>query len=344
MSGQFTGSTGTFLIGGTEARTSRALPALLIPLAAAGAILALVPIWIGDSRVLMGVAVLGLAFVCYTIGFNVIFGSTGQLFLCVGALAGVGGFGATILADNVGLPIVVSILVATLAATLIGGLLSFIAVKRSLGVIFTGIVTLIFTLSFDALLLGLSNLTGGDSGRLIASGADTLLRARDRVLPYYLMLALVVLFLLVHGLLRRSHIGWAFRALRDDAVAAELAGVDVARYRVYGALIGAAMLGLAGSTYVLTEGRISPATFGFGRVDVVVLVMLAFGGIGTLFGPIVGAVTFTIIDEILIDFGQLRHVAYGILIIVLFLWMPRGVIPTAAYLWRRVRRLVEVRE
>jgi len=344
MSGQFTGSTGTFLIGGTEARTSRALPALLIPLAAAGAILALVPIWIGDSRVLMGVAVLGLAFVCYTIGFNVIFGSTGQLFLCVGALAGVGGFGATILADNVGLPIVVSILVATLAATLIGGLLSFIAVKRSLGIIFTGIVTLIFTLSFDALLLGLSNLTGGDSGRLIASGADTLLRARDRVLPYYLMLALVVLFLLVHGLLRRSHIGWAFRALRDDAVAAELAGVDVARYRVYGALIGAAMLGLAGSTYVLTEGRISPATFGFGRVDVVVLVMLAFGGIGTLFGPIVGAVTFTIIDEILIDFGQLRHVAYGILIIVLFLWMPRGVIPTAAYLWRRVRRLVEVRE
>ena len=344
MSGQFTGSTGTFLIGGTEARTSRALPALLIPLAAVGAVLALVPIWIGDSRVLMGVAVLGLAFVCYTIGFNVIFGSTGQLFLCVGALAGVGGFGATILADNVGLPIVVSILVATLTATLIGGLLSFIAVKRSLGVIFTGIVTLIFTLSFDALLLGLSNLTGGDSGRLIASGADTLLRARDRVLPYYLMLALVVLFLLVHGLLRRSHIGWAFRALRDDQVAAELAGVDVARYRVYGALIGAAMLGLAGSTYVLTEGRISPTTFGFGRVDVVVLVMLAFGGIGTLFGPIVGAVTFTIIDEILIDFGQLRHVAYGILIIVLFLWMPRGLIPTAAYLWRRVRRLVEVRE
>jgi branched-chain amino acid transport system permease protein len=344
MSHQPTNEAGTSLIGGTEAHTSRSLPALLIPIIVVGAAIALVPLWLGNSRVLMGVAVLGLAFVCYAIGFNVIFGSTGQLFLCVGALAGVGGFGATILADNVGLPIVVSILVATLAATLIGGLLSFIAVKRSLGVIFTGIVTLIFTLSFDALLLGLSNLTGGDSGRLIASGADTLLRARDRVLPYYLMLALVVLFLLVHGLLRRSHIGWAFRALRDDAVAAELAGVDVARYRVYGALIGAAMLGLAGSTYVLTEGRISPTTFGFGRVDVVVLVMLAFGGIGTLFGPIVGAVTFTIIDEILIDFGQLRHVAYGILIIVLFLWMPRGVIPTAAYLWRRVRRLVEVRE
>jgi branched-chain amino acid transport system permease protein len=285
----------------------------------------------------MGVAVLGLAFACYTIGFNVIFGSTGQLFLCVGALAGIGGYGAAILADTVGLPIVVSILVATLAATLTGGLFSFVAVRRSLGVIFTGIVTLIFSLSFDALLLGLSDLTGGDTGRLIKSGADTFLR--DPIPPYYLMLALVLVFLLVHGLLRRSHIGWAFRALRDDEVAAELAGVDVARYRVYAALIGAAMLGLAGSTYAFTEGRLSPTTFGFGEVDVVVLVMLAFGGIGSLFGPILGAITFTIVDEILIEFGQLRHVAYGILIIVLFLRMPRGVIPSVASLWRRVRGL-----
>ncbi len=338
MSGRFTGSTGTFLIGGTEAHASRSLAALLLPVSAVGAALALVPLWLGDSRVLMGVAVLGLAFACYTIGFNVIFGSTGQLFLCVGALAGIGGFGATILADNVGLPMVLSILLATLASTVIGGLLSYVAVRRSLGVIFTGIVTLIFTLSFDALLLGLTSLTGGDTGRLIDAGSDTFLR--DRIPPYYLMLALTLLFLLIHGLLRRSHIGWAFRALRDDEVAAELAGVDVARYRVYGALIGAAMLGLAGSTYVFTEGRISPNTFGFGHVDVVVLVMLAFGGVGTLFGPIVGAVVFTIVDEALIDFGQLRQVAYGILVIILFLWLPRGLLPSAGSLWRRVRRRV----
>ena len=337
MSGQFTGSTGTLLIGGTEARTSRSIPALLIPLGAVGAVLALVPLWVGDSRVLMHVAVLGLAFVCYTIGFNVIFGSTGQLFLCVGALGGIGGFGAAILADNVGLPIVMSILLATLAATLTGGLLSYVAVRRSLGVIFTGIITLIFSLSFDALLLGFSHLTGGDTGRSIDSGSDTFLRTQ--VPPYYLMLALVLLFLLIHGLLRRSYVGWAFRALRDDEVAAELAGIDVARYRVYGALIGAAMLGLAGSIYAFTEGRISPTTFGFGEVDVVVLVMLAFGGIGTLFGPLVGAVTFTIIDEILIDFGQLRQVSYGILVIVLFLWMPRGLIATVASIWRRIRGL-----
>lgn len=342
MSGQFTGSSGTFLIGGTEAHSSRSLAKLLLPVSAVGVVLALVPLWLGDSRVLMGVAVLGLTFACYAVGFNVIFGSTGQLFLCVGALAGVGGFGAAILADNVGLPIIVSILLATLVATGIGGLLSYVAVRRSLGVIFTGIVTLIFTLSFDALLLGLTKLTGGDTGRLIAAGTGTFLR--ERIPPYYLMLGLMLLFLLIHGLLRRSYIGWAFRALRDDEIAAELAGVDVARYRVYGALIGAAMLGLAGSTYVFTEGRVSPTTFGFGHVDVVVLVMLAFGGIGTLFGPIIGAMVFTIVDELLIDFGHLRQVPYGILIIILFLWLPRGLLPTLDSLWHRVRGRMGVRE
>lgn len=337
MSARAAGETGTSLLGRATARGAGSLAALLVPIAAVGAALALAPLWLGDSRVLMGVAVLGLAFACYTIGFNLIFGSTGQLFLCVGALAGIGGYGGAILADTVGWPILPSILTATLAATLTGGLLSFVAARRSLGVIFTGIVTLIFSLSFEALVLGLGELTGGDTGRLINAGADTFLR--ERLPPYYLMLALVLVFLLVHGLLRRSHIGWAFRALRDDEIAAALAGVDVARYRVYAALIGAAMLGLAGSTYAFTEGRLSPTTFGFGEVDVVVVVMLAFGGIGTLFGPLVGAATFTAVDEILIEFGQLRQVAYGILILFLFLRLPRGVIPAAASVWRRVRKI-----
>jgi branched-chain amino acid transport system permease protein len=72
--------------------------------------------------------------------------------------------------------------------------------------------------------------------------------------------------------------------------------------------------------------------------------MLAFGGIGTLLGPIIGAVTFTFFDEILIDFGRLRQVAYGILIIVLFLWMPRGLIPAVTTIRSRIHDLVKARE
>lgn len=307
----------------------------MAPIVAVVAVGCLVPLWLGDSRVLMGVAVIGVTFACYAIGFNLIFGSTGQLFLCVGALAGIGGYAGAIFADTVGLPVIVSIILATIAASVTGGLLSWVAVRRSLGVIFTGIITLIFTLVYDSLLLGLGDLTGGENGFLIRSGADSFLRRQ--IPPYYVMLGLMLLFLAVHGLLRRSHVGWAFRALRDDEVAAELAGVNVARYRVYAAALGAAMLGLAGATYAFAEGRISPSTFGFAQVDVVVLVMLAFGGIGALFGPVLGSVVFTIIDELFIDLGRLRELIYGMLIVALFLWVPRGVIPTLGD-WMRRRR------
>lgn len=328
-------ATGTSRIGGAEGHQPRSLRSLLVQIAVVGAVLSLVPLRFGDSRVEMGVAVLGLTFACYTIGFNIIFGSTGQLFLCVGALAGIGGYGAAIFADKVGMPAVLAIAAATLASCLTGGLLSFVAVRRSLGVIFTGIVTLIFSLSFENLVLGVGDLTGGENGFFIKAGADSFVRRQ--IPPYYLMLALLAAFLAVHGLMRRSHVGWAFRALRDDEVAAELAGVDVARYRVYAALVGSAMLGLAGATYAFTEGRISPTTFEFAQVDVLVVVMLAFGGIGTVLGPIVGAATFTVLNEVLIDFGQLRVVTYGLLVIALFLWIPRGVIPTVRTLFRRRR-------
>ena len=329
----YTEGTGTAVVGGTEQRASRSLVALLWPIALVGALLSLIPLWLGDSRVMMGVAVLGLTFACYAVGFNLIFGSTGQLFLCVGALAGIGGYGSAILADRVGLPLLLSILLATVASSVFGGLLSWIAVRRSLGVIFTGIITLIFSLVFGNLLLGAASVTGGDGGFHIQTGADTFLR--QTIPPYYLMLILVLIFLLTHGLLRRSYIGWAFRALRDDEVAAELAGVNVARYRVIAAGVGAAMLGLAGSLFAFTEGTISPTTYGFAQVDVETMVMLAFGGIGTLFGPVLGALVFTVINELIQDLGQLRLLVYGALIIALFLWVPRGIIPTLGDLIRR---------
>jgi branched-chain amino acid transport system permease protein len=329
----YTEGTGTAVVGGTEQRASRSLVALVWPIALVGAALSLIPLWLGDSRVMMGVAVGGLTFACYAVGFNLIFGSTGQLFLCVGALAGIGGYGSAILADRVGLPLLLSMILATLVASVIGGLLSWIAVRRSLGVIFTGIITLIFSLVFGNLVLGLAELTGGDGGFHLQTGADTLLR--QTIPPFYITLGLLLVFLLIHGLLRRSHIGWAFRALRDDEVAAELAGVDVSRYRVYAAVIGSAMLGLAGSLFALTEGTISPTTYGFAQVDVETMVMLAFGGIGTLFGPVLGAAVITVINELILDLGQLRLLVFGALIIALFLWVPRGVIPTLGDLIRR---------
>jgi ABC-type branched-subunit amino acid transport system permease subunit len=307
-----------------------------LPIVITGLLLAVVPLRYSDSRTMMGVVIGGMLFAAYAVGFNVIFGSTGQLFLCVGALAGLGGYTSAILSDRVGIPMLLSMVLAGLGAALIGGLLSWVAVSRSLDVIFTGIVTLTFSLSFDNLLLGRRDLTGGETGLVVDAGSETILG--EQVTPYYVLLALVLVYLVLYRVMQRAHIGWAFRALRVDEVAAELAGVDVKRYRVIAGLIGSAMLGVAGAVYAHSEGFIAPSTYAFGQVDVRVLVMLAFGGIGSLLGPIVGAVAFTILDEWLVSFNELRLVIYGVVIIVLFLGFQRGVVPTVQSLIARHRR------
>ena len=306
------------------------------PIAMAGVVLALLPLRYGDSRTMMGVLITGVLFAAYAIGFNIIFGSSGQLFLCVGALAGVGGYASAIISDRTGIPMVPAIVLATLISALTGGTLSLIAGSRSLGVIFTGIVTLAFSLSFQNLLLGRRDLTGGETGLVVEAGSETFLG--ERVPPYYAFLGLVLAYLVVHRILQRSRVGWAFRALRDDEIAAELAGVDVKRYRVLAGALGSAMLGLAGALYAHSEGFISPSTYGFGQVDVRVIIMLAFGGIGSLLGPVVGAAAFTIVDEWLVSFDEYRLIIYGSVIVVLFLALPRGVIPTVQWLGERQRR------
>ncbi len=305
-----------------------------VPVLVTGIVMALVPLRFGDSRVMMGLAVSGALFAAYAIAFNIIFGSTGQLFLCVGALAGIGGYTSVILSDRFGLPMLVTMAAGTVLAGLFGASFSWIAVRRSLEAIFVGIVTLAFSLAFEQFILGQRDLTGGETGLRVSTGGDTFLR--EQIPPYYVYVGLVVVYLVIYLILHRSHLGWAFRALRDDEEAAELAGINVARYRIYAGLIGSAMIGLAGALFAHVEGFIGPSTYAFGNVDIKVLVMLAFGGIGTVLGPIVGAGTFTVIDELMADLTQLRVVLYGALIVVIFLGFRRGLVATVAS-WLRSR-------
>ena len=228
----------------------------------------------------------------------------------------------------------VGVIVGTASAAVVGGLLSWIAVRRSLGIIFTGIVTLVFSLGFANLLLGQRELTGSETG-LVVEGVPADL-GDDKVGGYYLFAGLLVAFLIVFRLLQRSHFGWAFRALRDDEVAAELAGVDVSRYRIIAATVGSAMIGLTGAMLAYSAGFISPATYSFDRVDVRVLVMVAFGGLGTLLGPVIGAGVFAILDERLTASFELREVLYGVFVIAIFLFFRRGVVQAIVSLFNRV--------
>lgn len=309
-----------------------------LPIVVAAALVALVPLRYEDSRSMMGVLTVGVLFACYGVAFNIIFGSTGQLFLCTGALAGIGGYGAALLADRSGFPMLLAIALATVISAVVSGLLSWVSVRRALDTIFIGIVTIAFGLSFQNFVLGKGDWTGGESGIRVDTASDSWLTGQ--VAPYYVFLALLVVYLVLYRALQRSRTGWAFRALRDDGLAAELSGVDVARYRILAGTLGGGMLGLAGAIYVFTESRVSPSTFEFGNVDVTVIVMLAFGGIGSLLGPVVGAAVFTWLDELLeaLGYAQAKEVIYGVVIVALFLGFRRGFVPSVTDLLTKRRR------
>lgn len=294
-------------------------------LVATVAALVALPVFIGDSRYLMTLAISMLVIAGYAVAFNLVFGRTGQLVLCLGALAGVAAYASVLLADLAGAPLPVAIAAGVALSGGIGGSFSWVAARRGLGTIYVGIVTLAFSLVFSNLLLAGRELTGGETGRLVEAGAGSLLR--DHLPAYYLLLAVLTGYLVIDRALDRSSLGWAFRASKDDPVAAELAGVDVVRVKVTAGVIGSAMLGTMGALFAVHDGFISPTGFDFGDVDVRVLVVLAVGGIGSPLAPVVGAVVVTAIDELLRPLGQLRLTVYGVVLMTVFLRFRQGIVP-----------------
>lgn len=306
-----------------------------LPVVAGVGSLAFGPVLAGGSRYLLGVGTLMLVLMTYAVAFNVAFGGTGQLLLAIGAFGAVSGYTTVLLPSRLAWPVALALAVGVVVAGLFAAALSWIAVRRRLDTIFVGVVTLTSSLVVHNLLLGNRELTGGETGLVVAAGSGSALR--DPVFGYYALLAVLTVGLVGHRAIQRSALGWASRALRDDPDAAALAGVDVARTKVLAATFAGTLAGLAGGLFALVEGFISPTTYAFATVDVRVIVVVAFGGLGTLLGPLVGGAAVIVLDELLRPLGQLRLAVYGVALLVLFLGLPRGVVPAWLLVWRRWR-------
>lgn len=289
-----------------------------------GVVLSLIPPAVGGSPFYMRLATVMLAFMAYTVAFNIIFGHTRQLFLCLGALSGSSAYLSVVLTRQLGLPPWESIPLGVLLSGSLGAVFSYVSVRRGLGVIFLGIVTLAFSLVFHNLLLGLRDFTRGETGIVTRELGFSLME--NRWTGYYIFLAILLLSLLLYYLMVRSSIGLAFRALSDDELTAELAGIDVTRYKVLAAFTGSALIGTVGAFYAYYNGFIGPEIFSIISVDTVVLVMLMFGGMGTLLGPVLGGAIFTVVNEIVRPLGPLNLLVYGAFLVILFVLFREGLV------------------
>jgi branched-chain amino acid transport system permease protein len=288
-------------------------------------VLALVPLAAGGSPYYLRLATLVLVYMAWTVAFNLIFGHTKQLFLCLNALAGTAGYVTVVLTKQLDLSPWVTVPIGVASAAGLGALFSYVSVLRGLGIIFLGIVTLAFSLIFHNLVLGLRQFTNGETGLVTRGLGFPLL---EQALPaYYLFLVVLLIALAVYYILMASRMGMAVRALSDDELTAELSGINVTWYKVLAAAIGSAILGLVGSLYAFYNGIVSPSVFSFVSVDIPVLIALLLGGMRTRLGPIIGAAAFALIEELVRPFGQLNVLVYGILLIVLFVAFREGLVP-----------------
>ena len=148
---------------------------------------------------------------------------------------------------------------------------------------------------------------------------------------YYLVLAAVVVAYVLCRRLIASRVGRALVALRENEALAESVGIDGTFYLVLAAVISATMAGAAGGLYAHYTRFVSPEVFLF-TYTVTMVIMVVAGGKGTLAGPVLGAVLFTVLPEALraLASWQWQMLLYGVLLIAALFFMPRGIVPALA--------------
>ena len=301
-----------------------------------GALLALtLPFWLANPYFLHVVIMAGI-FGVLALSLNLLLGYTGQLSLGHAAFFGIGAYTSALLTLRLEWSFWLALPGAVALTALAGWLIGRLALKLR-GAYFV-LVTISFAGVISLVSVNWMELTNGPLG-LPGVPAPELGPWSLRTKPayYYLVLAGVVLSYVVCRRLVRSRIGRAFLALRENEPLAESVGVDVTHYLVLAAVVSAGLAGLAGSLYAHYTRFVSPEVFLF-TYTVTMVVMVVAGGKGTLAGPLVGALLFTALPEALrlATSWQWQMLAYGVLLVLLVFFLPRGIVPALAA-WRERR-------
>ena len=283
------------------------------------------PFWLANAYHLHVTIMAGI-FTILALSLNLLLGYTGQLSLGHAAFFGIGAYTSALLALKLDWPFWLGLPSAAAAAGLAGWAIGRLALKVR-GAYFV-LVTISFAGVISLVSVNWMELTNGPLG-LPGVPAPELpgLSFRTKSAYYYLVLgAAVGSYLLCHRLVH-SRLGRAFLALRENESLAESVGVDPTRTLVLAAVVSAAMAGVAGSLYAHYVRFVSPEVFLF-SYTVTMVIMVVAGGKGTLAGPVVGALLFTALPEVLREAmsWQWQMLAYGVLLILLVFFLPRGIV------------------
>jgi len=257
---------------------------------------------------------------------------TGEWSLAHVVIMGVGAYGSALVAKELGVPVPLAMLVGASIAALVAFLLSFPLFRIKgfyflIGSFAAGeVIRLIWKWS------EVTWLFGGPKGiKLIPPVPDIKLFSLDidfydPVNYYYLCLIVVAISLVILYRVERSRIGLTFHAIHWQDKLAESVGVNTFRYRSLAFVVSAFFAGLAGALYAHYIGTVNPNRFGVEEMTYV-LIWAIVGGTATFYGPILGVVVLTILNEVVLralGVDVMRPMFYGALLIVSILFLPDG--------------------
>jgi branched-chain amino acid transport system permease protein len=283
--------------------------------------------------------------------WNIMMGFAGQLSLGHALYVGLGAYTAAALFVHFGIGPWLGFVAALPITALTGAFIGFLAFRFRVAGVYFAILTIAFAefarVGFDHL-----DWTSGSSGLFLPVAQYThndLWRLRGHpVMFYYILLAATALAFILCRALLQSRVGYFWRAIREDEEAARSAGIDTFRYKMIAVVISAAMTSFAGVIYAFFYNNLFPEqTFNILRSIEIILGPIV-GGVGTLFGPILGAFILTGLAEVLtnalnligMDVPGAKRVFYGICLLLVVTGLPEGVWP---WLSRRIG-LTEKRE
>jgi branched-chain amino acid transport system permease protein len=258
----------------------------------------------------------------FVTGLNIFMGFANQVSFGQNAFGAIGGYSSAVLTTTYGvapLPAMLAGIVGAVACAAAIGIptLRLKGHYLAMGTLAIGLITYEITVEWQSVTQGYLGISGipplGIAGYEVTSDRAQLV----------LLAAVVGAAAFASHRIRRSRVGRALSAVAGSEEAARALGVDVTRYKLLAFLLSAAFAAIAGSLFVHVVGYVSPEVFGLHMV-ILTFTMLYVGGIGTIAGPILGALIVSVLPESFRAFKDYQDLAYGAALIVLLIYAPRG--------------------
>ncbi len=271
----------------------------------------------------MNILILGL----YALGFNLVFGHTGLLSFGHAAFLGTGAYACGIAVATYGIGWFGAILIGTMVATVTAAIMGVLAI-RTRGIYFA-MVTLALSMCVYYALYQMQWLTGGENG-LRGVNIKTIsvlgleLQFINPTVKYYVVLAFVATAIWLFSRLLASPFGAVLEAIRENEERAKACGYDVARTKLLVFIISGAICGLAGSLNALHLSIVPIETLHYIMSGQAVMMAL-LGGMGTFFGPFIGAAMFLLIQDVASTMTNHWQLFVGMIFIGFVLFFPKGI-------------------